>query len=455
MWQLPLKASNVMEPVVAGPYPERPGEPDCVYYMRTGLCGFGMSCRFNHPHNRKMAALLARGKGEYPERIGQPECQYYLKMGTCKFGITCKYHHPRDKAGSAGRVHLNVLGLPLRPGEKECAYYMRTGSCKYSTTCKFHHPQPAAAGALMPMGSSPVYGHTGLSSTPASHHYPTGFHAWPLARAPYLPGARLQGPSSYGPIIFPPTQGLVSMSGWSPYQGPVSPLATTDGQQPGLGSSYIYGAAPQADPLAGIRGPYTAYSPISGAVGLATIQPQSIGSHREITFPERPGQPECQYYMKTGDCKFRATCRYHHPKDRTAPTGVCLLGPLGLPLRPGAQPCAYYSRYGICKFGPTCKFDHPLGELSYSPSSSSLADLPVAPYAAGSPATSHVPLNSSEALHEVPRSLTSTSNSPSPASADHASHRYPPLGENSEEISSTGTHTLRAHSPQLEQAYAV
>ena len=40
--------------------------------------------------------------------------QYYLKTGTCKFGATCKYHHPRDKAGSTGRVHLNVLGLPLR-----------------------------------------------------------------------------------------------------------------------------------------------------------------------------------------------------------------------------------------------------------------------------------------------------------------------------------------------------
>ena len=46
--------------------------------------------------------------------------QYYLKTGTCKFGATCKYHHPRDKAGSTGRVHLNVLGLPLRPVSGLC-----------------------------------------------------------------------------------------------------------------------------------------------------------------------------------------------------------------------------------------------------------------------------------------------------------------------------------------------
>lgn len=42
-------------------------------------------------------------------------CQYYLKTGTCKFGATCKFHHPRDKAGTEGRVSLNVLGYPLRP----------------------------------------------------------------------------------------------------------------------------------------------------------------------------------------------------------------------------------------------------------------------------------------------------------------------------------------------------
>ena len=31
------------------PYPDRPGEPDCMYYLRTGLCGYGSKCKFNHP----------------------------------------------------------------------------------------------------------------------------------------------------------------------------------------------------------------------------------------------------------------------------------------------------------------------------------------------------------------------------------------------------------------------
>eukprot|EP00850_Spirogloea_muscicola_P016588 SM000135S27032 [mRNA] locus=s135:379067:379894:+ [translate_table: standard] len=77
-------------------------------------------------------------------------------------------------------------------------------------------------------------------------------------------------------------------------------------------------------------------------------------------FPERPGQPECQYYLRTGDCKYGATCRFHHPSDRALPSPTCVLSPIGLPLREGSPTCTYYSRFGICKYGPTCRYDHPM-----------------------------------------------------------------------------------------------
>jgi hypothetical protein len=51
MWQMNLMSGEPMEP---GLYPERPGEADCSYYIRTGLCRFGATCRFNHPPNRKL-----------------------------------------------------------------------------------------------------------------------------------------------------------------------------------------------------------------------------------------------------------------------------------------------------------------------------------------------------------------------------------------------------------------
>lgn len=33
-------------------YPERPDEDVCIYYLRTGFCGLGSQCRFNHPRDR-------------------------------------------------------------------------------------------------------------------------------------------------------------------------------------------------------------------------------------------------------------------------------------------------------------------------------------------------------------------------------------------------------------------
>jgi len=41
--------------------------------------------------------------------------QYYLKTGTCKFGASCKFHHPKNGGGYLSQAPLNVYGYPLRP----------------------------------------------------------------------------------------------------------------------------------------------------------------------------------------------------------------------------------------------------------------------------------------------------------------------------------------------------
>ncbi|KAL6132426.1 hypothetical protein ACLB2K_064669 [Fragaria x ananassa] len=367
MWQMNLRSSETMEP---GPYPERAGEPDCSYYIRTGLCRFGATCHFNHPPNRKLAIATARMKGEFPERVGQPECQacifvkYYLKTGTCKFGATCKFHHPRDKAGIAGRVALNILGYPLRPNEIECAYYLRTGQCKFVTTCKFHHPPPT--NMMVSLSGSPVYPTVQSPTTPGQQSYPGGVTNW--SRASFIPSPRWQGPSSYAPVIVP--QGVVSVPGWSAYSGQVGSISTSEGQQQTVGNGQVYGTSRQREPEnLGSQGAYSPYRSGSIPVGFYALQ-------RENVFPERPGQPECQFYMKTGDCKFGAVCRFHHPRERLIPAPDCVLSPIGLPLRPGEPLCIFYSRYGICKFGPSCKFDHPMGIFTYNLAASSSAESP-------------------------------------------------------------------------------
>ncbi|KAK4835844.1 hypothetical protein QYF36_015219 [Acer negundo] len=385
MWPMNLRTNESVE---SGPYPERKGEPDCSYYIRTGLCRFGATCRFNHPPNRKLAIAQARMKGEFPERIGQPECQYYLKTGTCKFGATCKFNHPRDKAGIAGRVSLNILGYPLRPNEIECAYYLRTGQCKFGGTCKFHHPPPA--NMMVSLRGSPVYPTVHSPTTPGQQSYPGGITNW--SRASFIPSPRWQAPSSYAPLILP--QGVVSVPGWNTYSGQLASVSSSENLQQTVGNSQIYGASRQSDPgSAGSQGTYSTFRSGSVPVGFYALQ-------RENVFPERPGQPECQFYMKTGDCKFGAVCRFHHPRERLIPVPDCVLSPIGLPLRPGEPLCIFYSRYGICKFGPSCKFDHPMGIFTYNLAASSSADAPVRRFLGSSSGTAALTL-SSEGLVEA------------------------------------------------------
>jgi hypothetical protein len=50
------------------------------------------------------------------------------------------------------------------------------------------------------------------------------------------------------------------------------------------------------------------------------------------TFSERPGQPDCPYFLKTGECRFGVTCQYHHPKERFEKSSESMFNPSGPPL---------------------------------------------------------------------------------------------------------------------------
>ncbi|GMJ02048.1 hypothetical protein like AT5G18550 [Hibiscus trionum] len=395
-WTAPGTETGLEEPVwrlglgvEPESYPERPNEADCIYYLRTGFCGYGSRCRFNHPRDRAMVMGAERsGVGEYPERVGQPVCQYYMRTGTCRFGSSCKYHHPKEGGGSVVHVPLNYYGYPLRPGEKECSYYVKTGRCKFGATCKFHHPAPSPAPRVPPVPSPTLYSTVQSPSGPSSQQYGVV-----MARPPLMPGPYVQGP--YGPMLLSP--GMVPFPSWNPYPGPVS-----SDTQSTIGSSSIFRRTPLSPSAPAYTG---SYQPVSSSVG------PSSSNQEEQSFPERPGQPECQYYMKTGDCKYGSSCRYHHPPEVIAPKDA-ILGPLGHPLRPGEPTCTHFSR-GVCKFGPACKFDHSMEKLSYSPSTTSLSDMPVAPSPFGSTIATQAPSSSSSDLR--PELLSGSSKDPAPA----------------------------------------
>ncbi|KAL1827382.1 hypothetical protein ACET3Z_005794 [Daucus carota] len=355
-------------------YPERGGVPNCAYYMRTGSCGYGNKCRYNHPRDRNSVGGVVRtAGGEFPERIGEPECQYYLRTGTCKFGTTCKFHHPRNGGGSLSNVPVNIYGYPLRPGEKECSYYLKTGQCKFGLTCKFDHPQ--LPGISVPASVRPYY--PTVQSSPPPDQYGGATTSYRVPRPPLLPGSYVSG--AYGPLLLP--QGVMPIPNWSPYSGPVSPVMSP-GAQPSVGAASLYGVTPLSSSAPAFAGPY---APLPSSAG------QSSNSRMEHQFPERPGQPECKYYMKNGDCKFGSSCKYHHPPDWANLKTSCILSHIGLPLRPGVQPCSFYMQNKYCKFGHTCKFDHPVGAIRYNTSTSSLNDMAVAPYMLQSTLTTTIP----------------------------------------------------------------
>ncbi|GAY50169.1 hypothetical protein CUMW_124640 [Citrus unshiu] len=268
---------------------------------------------------------------------------------------------------------------------------------------------------MVSLRGSPVYPTVQSPTTPSQQSYAGGITNW--SRASFIPSPRWQGPSSYAPMLLP--QGMVSVPGWNTYSGQLGSVSSSENLQQTSGNSQIYGASRQTEPSnSGSQGTMSPFRSGSIPVGFYALQ-------RESVFPERPDQPECQFYMKTGDCKFGAVCRFHHPRERLLPVPDCVLSPIGLPLRPvkrtftvyaedatetlnliishafmGEPLCIFYSRYGICKFGPSCKFDHPMGIFTYNLSASSSADAPVRRFLGSSSATGALNL-SSEGLVEA------------------------------------------------------
>ncbi|CAN4099258.1 unnamed protein product [Withania somnifera] len=307
-------------------YPIRPDAMDCAYYMKTGTCQYGVNCKFNHPSRRRNQWSMEKGKQneESEERAGLIECKYYLTEGGCKYGNACKYNHSRKKDAFSPVLDFNFLGLPIRLAEKDCPYYMRTGSCKYGSNCRFHHPNPTTVA-----GNNPPFGYSSGGSAPIQSASYSPVSSWSSPRAsnettPFLP------------VVYSTSQGIPPLGPqWNRFQAPVYPTSEKSLPSP---------------PAFAMQDPAT----------KANFYPQSQQPWLvEGYYPERPGQPDCSYFIKTGDCKYKSNCKFNHPKTHKSKTNLSVLSDKGLPLRPGQAVCSFYSRYGICKFGPACKFDHP------------------------------------------------------------------------------------------------
>ncbi|CAD6341523.1 unnamed protein product [Miscanthus lutarioriparius] len=372
--------------------------------LRLGLDGGGEEGRTG-----ELGAGRRRTRG-CRSGLARADCGYYLPHGRLRLQGALPLQPPRDRGGTdlvevprmeQHKTFQNDRVNLYHEGEKECSYYMKTGQCKFGSTCKFHHPEfggiPVTPGIYPPLQSA---------SVPSPHAYAPN---WQMGRSPAVPGSYI--PGSYTPMML--SSGMVPLQGWSPYPASVNPVASGGAQQT-VQAGPLYGIGHHGSSTAIAYG--GAYLPYSSSTG------QSSNNHQEHGFPERPGQPECQYFMRTGDCKFGTMCKYNHPRDWSTPKSNYMFSHLCLPLRPdsltfsckiiclikfltqsyyviynvqGAQPCAYYAQNGYCRYGVACKYDHPMGTLGYSSSALPLSDMPIAPYPIGFSVATLAPSSSS------------------------------------------------------------
>ncbi|VVB04733.1 unnamed protein product [Arabis nemorensis] len=318
-------------------YPVRPGAEDCSFYMRNGSCKFGSTCKFNHPFDTKIQIVRdvkIREKEEDVDKLRLLDCKYYFRTGGCKYGETCRFNHMKPKTFQSSVPELNFLGLPIRAGEIECPYYMRNGSCKFGADCKFNHPDPTTIGGT---DSPSFHGNNGgsIGSFSPKSTFQASSTSWSSPR-------HANGTSPFIPAMLSQARRVSSQTPeWNGYQ--VASVYSSERSVFNLSTTYLMNNSLAET---NIFSPYKHQMPAE-------------------EFPERPDQPECSYYLKTGDCKFKFNCKYHHPKNRLPKQPPYALNDKGLPLRPDQNICTHYSRYGICKFGPACRFDHSV-QPSYS-----------------------------------------------------------------------------------------
>uniref|UniRef100_A0ACD5VW27 Uncharacterized protein n=1 Tax=Avena sativa TaxID=4498 RepID=A0ACD5VW27_AVESA len=260
-------------------YPERPGRPECPFYMRFGDCKFASRCKYHHSidkyptRSHPEISSLGVKKTEYPERPGEPECPFYMKAQFCKFGARCRFNHPKDsnstlqspmneKKSVAANEHHQPTRItledhmpqqqqyPERPGQPNCRYYLQFGQCKFLSACIFHHPRD-----VLPSG--PV------------HSDQTGPEIHDMPECPFY---MKSGKCQFGSAC--------------EFRHPKDICSTTEG----------------------------AFGHKTGSAYDNFTGPDNVMQQREQTqYPERPGEPECFQYMKHGSCRLQMNCRYHHP----------------------------------------------------------------------------------------------------------------------------------------------
>lgn len=108
-------------------------------------------------------------------------------------------------------------------------------------------------------------------------------------------------------------------------------------------SGYQQMPEPRAGMNMGHMGPMSyPYGPPDGMAVAMMQQQQQAAAYNNL--PQRPGDKECTFFLKTGRCQYGPRCKFHHPLDKV-PQGV--MQPMGNGMQPmgfpGAMPGQHLS----------------------------------------------------------------------------------------------------------------
>lgn len=278
----------------------------------------------------------------------QQECVLWL-------GLCCRYF--------ASRFPLLLLGvfffaLKHLDGDANLAKYWPSGQHQFAAFLKPWESMAVPASARAKGAKGPAGRRSSGSGLNSSRFSPS-----PVG-GPSIPPR-------------PPSAAGSSAGGQTAAAATAALLAAADASRPGVVSFRVVAAAAAAresGPANGSSGGNSREGLSNG--GLATAAAAAAGSgggaadgsppvvgytiaeEEEVlhmpSFPLRPGKQHCDFYVKTGHCKYGVDCVFDHPPEYVVP-----LTEQGLPFRPGQPVCTFYQKTQQCKYGPSCKFHHP------------------------------------------------------------------------------------------------
>ncbi|KAF8733859.1 hypothetical protein HU200_014710 [Digitaria exilis] len=363
----------------------------------------------------------------YPQRPAKLNCRFYISTGSCSYGSSCHFNHPQLKAKLEGSsfpsehrnhevefLELNRVGLPIREGARKCTYYMRNGTCRYGKKCCFNHPEEVLDAQLhMPTG----WDDNNPQSSPHSKKSPEHATINDISSGSEVLPANiirmLLPPQNMPPCTEEKEMKVKKDPEWSSASDNSDGCCSADSSDGPLckqehvnyserpecpfllkyGNCKFASACQYYHPKDKFPSRYhtrdnfpSRYHPTDNFQSRHRPKTDPL-LEEALIYPEKPGEPECPFYMKTGSCKFGANCKFHHPKDLT-PSMQRPASPKRLvaasehqpaarttlqdhmyqqqkyPERPGQPDCRYYMQFGKCKFQSACVFNHPKERLS-------------------------------------------------------------------------------------------